>query len=442
VTSSPPPVSSPSWSSRTKRTVALICLALAAFVFLQLTEILPIIGVALVLSYLLYPIAKRFDRLTYPRTEALPRSRSALAIIVTFLLVVAFFSVIVLLVFPVLLDQLQEFLTQIPALLQRLWEDVRVVLSQPIEIAGQVIVPIESLEEALGFGAARSDVPSLSDINIPETVTMFVRSLTGPAFSFLGGAVNAVINFIFLLTLMFYLIKDGPRFVDAIVDITPPAYKGDARRLFYELRQVWDAYLRGQVILSLIMGVVVFLAATILGVPNATILGTLSALLEFIPNIGPALALIPAALLALASQSSTLPFLEGPTFALVVIVVWTALQNIEAVVLVPRVMGGSLNLHPFVVMVAVLAGAAVGGALGVILAAPVVASIRVLGQYIYGKLMDRNPFPQPTMTQELRRQRGTFSYQFSRLTRQVQAWGRRAISATRSKRRDRPSSGN
>src|SRR5699024_405686 len=88
-----------------------------------------------------------------------------------------------------------------------------------------------------------------------------------------------------------------------------------------------------------------------------------------------------------------LPFLEGVPFMLTVIVVWTLLRNIEAVILVPRVMGGSLNLHPFVVMVGVLAGAAVGGALGVVLAAPIIASVRVFGQYIYGKLSDTDPFP-------------------------------------------------
>ena len=86
----------------------------------------------------------------------------------------------------------------------------------------------------------------------------------------------------------------GKQFYSSIV---PEDYHSDARRLFYELGDVWNAYLRGQLILSLTMGVAVLMAALILGVPNAPILGLLSALLEFIPNIGPLLALIPAALL-------------------------------------------------------------------------------------------------------------------------------------------------
>ena len=395
MTTYPPPVSSPGWSSRTKRTVVLISLLVAALIAWRLTEILPIIVIALVLAYLLYPIARLIDnRLLAGRKPK--HTLSALAILLTFMLVLAFFAVIVVVVFPVLFQQMRDFLERVPALLGDVEAQVRDLLSRPITIADQQFVPLASLEAALG-ATATGDLPALGDLNLTETATAFVRSLTGPAFNFLGGAVNALINFVFLLTLLFYLIKDGALFVDRLVGVSPGDYRDDARRLFYELGEVWNAYLRGQLILSLTMGVLVFLAATILGVPNAPILGMLSALLEFIPTLGPALALIPAALLAVASQSSTLPFLEGVPFMLTVIVVWTLLQNIEAVILVPRVMGDSLNLHPFVVMVGVLAGAAVGGALGVILAAPVIASVRVLGQYIYGKLSDTDPFPPPRL---------------------------------------------
>jgi predicted PurR-regulated permease PerM len=138
---------------------------------------------------------------------------------------------------------------------------------------------------------------------------------------------------------------------------------------------------------------VVFVAATVLGVPNPLVLGLIAGVLEFVPNLGPLLALVPAALLALVSQSNTLPFLEGPTFALVVIIVWTLIQNVESLIIVPRVMGGSLNLHPVVVIVGVLAGASFAGALGVILAAPAIASVRLLLHYIYGKVTDQQVFP-------------------------------------------------
>jgi predicted PurR-regulated permease PerM len=411
VTTEPPQISSPGWTARTKRIVALICLLLIGIALWQIADIMPLVIVAVVLSYLLTPIVTFIDRkvLTFPPFRG--RSHRWVAIVLTFILVLWLISLVILLVVPVLVDQLREFGNRIPELFSNIEAEVRRVLSQPITIANQTFVPMESLEAALG-PTPEGENGALGQVNLAEAGTTFFRSLTGTAFGFLGGAVNAVINTIFLLTLMFYLLKDGGQFVEAAVHVTPMSYQGDMRRLFYELAHVWNAYLRGQLILSAVMGILVFLAATILGVPNPPILGLLSALLEFIPNLGPALALIPAALLALGSQSSTLPFLEGPTFAVVVIVVWTLLQNVEAVVLVPRIMGTSLNLHPVVVMIGVLAGASVAGALGVILAAPVIASLRILGQYIYGKLTDRYPFVEPR-PKDPEQQRRSIAYRLS-----------------------------
>jgi predicted PurR-regulated permease PerM len=207
----------------------------------------------------------------------------------------------------------------------------------------------------------------------------------------------------------FYLLKDGRHFIQNVIELAPDGYQGDAARIVSELGSVWNAYIRGQFILCLTIGIAVYILASLLGVPNAPILGLLAGILEFIPNLGPLLALIPAAFLALVSQSTTLPFLEGVPFMLVVIVVWTGLQNVEALFLVPRVMGSSLNLHPLVVIIAVLSGAALAGPLGVILAAPTVASVRIFARYIYGKLTNRPPFPevqqaepaQPTLIERL-----------------------------------------
>ena len=208
----------------------------------------------------------------------------------------------------------------------------------------------------------------------------------------LGSAFQMLINILFVFVLMFYLLKDGAMFAQRTIDVTPDDYKNDVTRLLYELAQVWNAYLRGQLILNIFIGVTTFIVVALLGLPNALILGLLAGLLEFVPNLGPILAMIPAALLALFTQSSTLPFLHGATFVLVVIVAYTLIQNFEAMVVVPRVMGGSLNLHPLVIIVGVLAGASLGGALGIILAAPIIASLRVIGLYIYGKLLDEPIF--------------------------------------------------
>jgi predicted PurR-regulated permease PerM len=403
---SPPPITSPAWGERTKRTVVLLALLVIAFIFLRVTDALPIILVSAVLSFVLFPVANVIEKPLLPQPI---RSRT-LAILLAFVLVFVLLLLLVLVVLPVLIGQIQEFGQRLPRLLTGLEEEITRFLSQPIVIGDQTLIPIDNLREAMGVAPDEAlPLLQLQNINLGDAVNYSVRSLTGPAFSFIGGAFNAVINLIFLLTMMFYLLKDGNLFLTTLVNITPATYQGDAARLLHELGDVWKAYLNGQILLGIVMGVIVFITATLLGVPNAPILGLLSGVLEFIPTLGPLMAMIPAVLLAFSSQSSTLPFLEGPTFALVVVVVWIALQQLESVFLVPRIIGDSLNLHPFIVIIGVIAGANLAGALGVILAAPVIASVRVLAQYIYGKLLDRDPFPPPPQLQTDERRNSIFS---------------------------------
>jgi predicted PurR-regulated permease PerM len=276
------------------------------------------------------------------------------------------------------------------------------ILSEPLTfngkqilVDGKPLVPLERLQEVTGAKSI-SDLLQLQNLNLPTTIQGFIASiggLTAPAFNFVGGAFNTVVNLTFLVVMIFYLTKDGNKFLDRTIDIIPPAHRSDARRLFAELGLIWNAYLRGQLILCLTIGMIVFVAAALLGLPNAPILGIVAGLLEFIPAIGPFMSLVLAVLLALVSTSTTIPILSGGSFGLVVIVVWSAIQNIEAFFLVPRVMGDNLNLHPFAVIVAVIAGASIAGAPGVILAAPSIATLRLGAQYIYGKLTDTDPFP-------------------------------------------------
>jgi predicted PurR-regulated permease PerM len=116
--------------------------------------------------------------------------------------------------------------------------------------------------------------------------------------------------------------------------------------------------------------------------------------MELIPNIGPTLAAIPAALFALTSSSTTIPSLDaGLGFAVVVVIAYSGIQQLEAIFLVPRILGGSLDLHPFVVLIAIIIGADIAGILGVILAAPSAATLRLAVRYLRGKLLDEELFP-------------------------------------------------
>jgi len=136
---------------------------------------------------------------------------------------------------------------------------------------------------------------------------------------------------------------------------------------------------------------VVGVILAIVGVRNALILGIIAGVLEIIPNIGPTVAAIPAVLIAYFQGSAHLPLSNG-WFALLVIGLYVVIQQLENNILVPRIIGRSLNLHPLVVIIGVIAGASLAGILGIFLAAPILASLRVVGNYVYSRLLDLEPF--------------------------------------------------
>lgn len=395
----PPPTTSLPWEGRTKRLVALVTLFLIGLAVWNLFDIIPMLVGSMLLSYLLWPLVNFIEkRILF----LLPFRARSLAVVMAFVFVLALFVLVIVLVGPVLVDQISEVGNNIPRLLETAETELSNFLSQPLMIGGnpliiggEPVILLDRIQDAAGDSGGDEPVQA-EDFDALALLQIFqgtLGSLTAPAFSVLGGAVNTVINLTFLIVIMFYFMRDGEHFVGLIVDLTPESYRGDMRRMLYELGVVWNAYLRGQLVLSVVVGLAVYIAALVLGLPNAPVFGLLSGLLEFIPSLGPFIALVPAALVALVSQSSTLPFLEGVTFFVVVVVVWVLIQNVESYVLVPRIMGGSLNLHPVVVILAVIAGASIAGAIGIILAAPFAASFRLVGQYVYGKIFDTNTFP-------------------------------------------------
>jgi predicted PurR-regulated permease PerM len=112
-----------------------------------------------------------------------------------------------------------------------------------------------------------------------------------------------------------------------------------------------------------------------------------------LPSIGHAIYLVVAALVALIEGSTTLP-ISNVGFVVVVAVVHVVFTQVDLNFLIPRIIGSQVHLHPMVVIIGIIVGASIGGVLGVALAAPVIASARVIGRYVYAQLFDLEPFPE------------------------------------------------
>jgi predicted PurR-regulated permease PerM len=143
-----------------------------------------------------------------------------------------------------------------------------------------------------------------------------------------------------------------------------------------------------------VIGTTTWIALEAAGMPGALILGIVAGVLEVVPNLGPTMAMIPAIIVALIQGSDVLrPMgIDNFSFALITVGIYFIIQQLENNVVVPRVIGDSVNLHPVVVICGVVVGFSVGNILGAFLAAPVIASLRVVGGYIHAKLLDYPPF--------------------------------------------------
>jgi predicted PurR-regulated permease PerM len=170
-------------------------------------------------------------------------------------------------------------------------------------------------------------------------------------------------------------------------------------RLRQQITDAWSAFLRGQLVMGVVMVVITTVVCTAVGLPYAVLMGLIAGLTEFIPNLGPIIALIPAVLVALLEGSSFLP-LTNFWFAVLVTGLYMAIQQVEGNLLLPRVMGSSLNLHPLVVLIGIIVGGSLAGILGMLLAAPVLATLRIVSHYVFCRLYDRDPFAEPEEEKE------------------------------------------
>lgn len=378
---------SPPWSLSVKVIVAVTILLLVVLMIWRFQSLLPTLVMACILAYLLNPLVSvAMLRFNIARV-------TAVAMVYCLLLLIAIGGG-VLLGFAAF-EQVSNLTTNF--------------LPNSLEDAAQLVQEQASIISARTFkiGPYSFSLATLpSGINL-QALTQQIVNLLRPIFSQSGSwvaqlaqATISTLSIIFLvLIISIYLVKDSPKLWEGISNLAQqPGYRQDADRLIADFSRIWDAYLRGQVILSLVIGIIVSLVLTLLGVSNALGLGVLSGVLEFLPIVGPLIG-TGAAILVAFFQSETIWGLQSYQYAILIAVVMGLIQGLENNILVPRIVGDALDLHPLLVMISVIMGASLAGILGAVLAAPVVATIKLLGSYAWRKMLDLPPFPTPSPEQ-------------------------------------------
>jgi predicted PurR-regulated permease PerM len=375
------------WSDATKRMVAVAGVLLAIFILYISRSVLPFILVAAILAFLLDPVVVFFNsRLRMPYW---------LAVILTYFLLLIALLLLPLIATPAVINAVSSIEIDIVDLvrrtanwLQQTLESIRFV--EILEFQLDLSPVVDPALETLTGVVPEALIPSAQAI--VQSIPSAVELATGFASTVVGTVVWAFVAFLFTIIYAIYLSLDLPKFGSTFWELVPAPYRSEYLELWHQVRATWAAFLRGQLILGLIVGVIVGVGNAALGVPGALVLAIIAGLLEALPNIGPVLAAIPAVTLALFQGSSVLT-VSNLVFAVIVTLFYMFVQQLENNIIVPRLLGQAVDLPSVLVMAGVVVGASVGGLLGAFMAVPVMATGRIVAQYAYNKILGRPPFP-------------------------------------------------
>lgn len=331
------------------RTAFFVFLAIFAvwILYIEMAILTPFI-LGIVFAYIFNPVINFFYRYI-----KLPR---------TFSIVIVYLAVVSLLIFlgVVLTKQVTNESSELKSFINKLPENTE----NQIDSLPSWIKPVAS--------------DMFSFIENPKPISVSV-------FNFFPKAITSIIGFFIFLFSGFYFLKDGRNMFNKLLSLAPNNYKNDLESLFVRINSILRGYLRGQVLMVFLVSLVLYIALSILGVKFALILAIFSGFTEIVPIIGPIFAGTVGALVTLTSNNLSfgLSNLQG---ALVVILVYFTVRQIQDYFIAPGIMGRIVKLHPLIILFAVLAGQHLWGILGVILAVPVAGVVRILLEFSIEKI--------------------------------------------------------
>ena len=355
------PVMDVTLSPRARAVVAWIAAALGVAILFEAAHALRPFAWAIITAYILHPLVAAIHRRT-----RLPKHLITgwLYILIGLVLIIVFINLT-----PPLIGQVKELQQErIPDVVDDIdqWFEER--KREDERFAGIDTAFIEERLDLLGQQAA--------DVLGTEALPLLLST-----FSF-------AIELLVYLISSFYLIVYGERFFQAIRDILNRRYHREFDRLMVDINTTLGAYIRGQLILVVIMSTASYVALRILDVDYALSIAIATGFLELIPLIGPWTAGAIAVMVALFQD--TAPFgWSNLTLAVVVGLTYFALRQLEDAFVIPLVIGRIVHLHPLLVIFVLVVGTTLGGVLGLILAVPIAAVLKIIVAFFYQKLMAR-----------------------------------------------------
>jgi predicted PurR-regulated permease PerM len=291
---------------------------------------------------------------------------------------IVYFSALILLVgvpatlTPIFYDELQIVIQD----LLDISEQLGATLSQPVQI-GNLVFHLEAWGQ-----------------NLSQIQGAFLTPLPEEALQLLETTSVGVLWFLIILVSVYIFLSEWPNMRESLFMFVLPPYRAEMKELYKRIRRVWMAYLRGQIVLMIIVGVVFTIVWLIMGIPGALVLGVLAGLFTLVPDVGPFIAVTLAAGVALLEGSTWGPLADLPNFwvAGIVVASYLVLINLKNFFLRPIIMGRSVHMNEGLIFVVIIVATILEGIIGALLVVPVLASVVVIAGYIQRRVLGLPPF--------------------------------------------------
>lgn len=221
------------------------------------------------------------------------------------------------------------------------------------------------------FTGGGSSLPSIGQISA-------VQGFAGNFLQTVFGVFSTVLATLLVIVLSFYFIAEEASIRKLVGTLVPPSSAVDVAQLITRIQSRLGLWLRGQLLLAIIVGILVYVGLALIGVKYALLLALLAAVMEIVPFVGPTISGAVAVLLVMASGAPT-------AVVLLVVGLYVLVQQLENNVISPKVLGSSVDVNPLIVIIAVLVGAKVAGVVGALLAVPVAALLAEVAREVWSR---------------------------------------------------------
>ena len=364
---------SPRWGSTTKLLVSFILVGIAAFLLYRFADLITPLLFIFIIAYLLHPVTASLSHGMHISWKAS----------VNILYLIILLALIGLLTWGGV-----GLVGQVQSLIKSVQDIVANLPNYVADLSTRVFV----------FGPFRYDMSKLDlDLNtISQQFLSFLQPLLGRTGTLVGtiasGAASIFGWVFFVLIVSYFVMIESSGLRRDLFKVDIPGYEEDMARLGDELSRIWNAFLRGQIIIFALATAIYSVLLPILGVRYALGIALMAGLAKFLPYIGPAITWVVMALVTFIYPASL--FADRPWLYMAIVVVTTlVIDQIIDSFITPRIMARTLKVHPAAVLVTALVAANLLGLLGVVIAAPFLATFMLIGRYVSRKLFDKDPWP-------------------------------------------------